>query len=146
MDVAAALGSHWPGEPPDSLLALIDLGPDAWQRASDLVGAASPLGEGVVESGRVDLGAAGTLVAGLLGEGTDDGDPTACGQRQHTLVAQQHRPRGRGRPGQAMVLVAVARVLRAVASPPLPATAMGSAVVSTGAHAPEEQTPLGQAW
>lgn len=48
VDVAAALGSRWPGEPPGSLLALIDLGPEAWQRASDLVADAADAADGVL--------------------------------------------------------------------------------------------------
>jgi 2-keto-4-pentenoate hydratase/2-oxohepta-3-ene-1,7-dioic acid hydratase in catechol pathway len=47
VDFAAAVGSRWPGEPPDSLLALIDFGPDAWQRASDLVADAADTADGV---------------------------------------------------------------------------------------------------
>jgi 2-keto-4-pentenoate hydratase/2-oxohepta-3-ene-1,7-dioic acid hydratase in catechol pathway len=40
VDVAAALRGEWSGEPPASLLALIDLGPEAWQRAAGLIRAA----------------------------------------------------------------------------------------------------------
>ena len=40
VDVAAALRGQWSGEPPASLLALIDQGPDAWRRAADLIGSA----------------------------------------------------------------------------------------------------------
>ena len=47
VDAGAALGSRWPGEPPGSLLALIDLGPDAWQRANDLAAEVSDTIDGV---------------------------------------------------------------------------------------------------
>lgn len=40
IDFASAVGSRWPGTPPSDLLALVDLGPDAWRRAADLVTAA----------------------------------------------------------------------------------------------------------
>jgi 2-keto-4-pentenoate hydratase/2-oxohepta-3-ene-1,7-dioic acid hydratase in catechol pathway len=40
VDFGAALRGRWPGDPPQSLLALIAAGPDAWQRARDLTAAA----------------------------------------------------------------------------------------------------------
>lgn len=36
VDAAAAVRDRWPGEPPGSLLALIQEGPEAWQRMRDL--------------------------------------------------------------------------------------------------------------
>jgi 2-keto-4-pentenoate hydratase/2-oxohepta-3-ene-1,7-dioic acid hydratase in catechol pathway len=40
-DFAAAARGKWPGEPPATLLALVDLGPDAWRRAHDLMATAA---------------------------------------------------------------------------------------------------------
>jgi 2-keto-4-pentenoate hydratase/2-oxohepta-3-ene-1,7-dioic acid hydratase in catechol pathway len=41
VDFAAAVRSRWPGDPPADLLALIDMGTDAWRRARDLVAGAA---------------------------------------------------------------------------------------------------------
>jgi 2-keto-4-pentenoate hydratase/2-oxohepta-3-ene-1,7-dioic acid hydratase in catechol pathway len=46
VDVAAALRGDWNGEPPDSLLALIEAGPAAWQRAASLLAAGPAAADG----------------------------------------------------------------------------------------------------
>jgi 2-keto-4-pentenoate hydratase/2-oxohepta-3-ene-1,7-dioic acid hydratase in catechol pathway len=43
VDFAAAMGARWPGELPANLLALIDLGPEAWHRARDLAAASEAM-------------------------------------------------------------------------------------------------------
>src|SRR4051812_28512368 len=37
VDVKAAVEDRWPGTPPDTLLSLLEQGPDAWQRVAALI-------------------------------------------------------------------------------------------------------------